>query len=145
MNDYSTTAATTDGGSPITMLIWLALIVLMVVSLWKIFVKAGRPGWAAIIPIYQTYIQLKIVNRPGWWLLLMFIPFVNIVILIITSIDLAKAFGKSTAFGVLALAFFPFIGYPMLAFGDAQYQAPTDATPAPASAPTTPPAPTTQV
>src|SRR5437588_224379 len=69
-------------------LIWLVFVVLMIVSLWKIFTKAGQPGWASIIPIYNLYILLKICGRPGWWILLMLIPFVNFIIAIIVLIDL---------------------------------------------------------
>lgn len=102
--------------------IYLVIIVLFVVSGWKIYAKAGKPGWAAIIPIYNLYILLQIIGRPGWWLLLYLIPFVNIIISLITAIDLAKAFGKSTAFGVLGLWLFSIIGYPILAFGKSTYQ-----------------------
>jgi uncharacterized protein DUF5684 len=104
------------------MIVWLAIIVLMIAALWKVFEKAGEPGWAAIIPIYNLYIMLKIAGRPGWWLLLYFIPFVNFIISIIVSIDIAKRFGKSTGFA-LGLVFLPFIFYPMLAWGDASYTA----------------------
>ena len=93
------------------------------VSMWKIFVKAGQPGWAAIIPIYNAYILTKIVGRPWWWLLLMLIPFVNIVIAIILAIDLAKSFGKGGGFAV-GLILLGFVFYPILAFGDARYQGP---------------------
>src|SRR5580765_5974094 len=72
------------------MVVWLAIIVLMIAALWKIFEKAGEPGWAAIIPIYNLFILLKIAGRPGWWLLLYFIPFVGFIIGIIVSIDIAK-------------------------------------------------------
>jgi uncharacterized protein DUF5684 len=104
------------------MVVWLAIAVLMIAALWKIFDKAGEPGWAAIIPIYNLYILLKIAGRPGWWLLLYFIPFVNFIISIIVSIDIAKRFGKGTGFA-LGLVFLPFIFYPMLAWGDASYTA----------------------
>jgi hypothetical protein len=102
--------------------VWLALAVLMIAALWKIFDKAGEPGWAAIIPVYNLYILLKIAGRPGWWILLFFIPFVNFIISIIVSIDVAKRFGKGTGFA-LGLVFLPFIFYPMLAWGDASYTA----------------------
>lgn len=91
---------------------------------WKIFTKAGQPGWASIIPIYNTYVLLKIVGRPGWWLLLMLIPFVNFIIFIIVALDLAKSFGKDTAFAVLGLIIFSVIGAAILAFGNAQYRGP---------------------
>jgi hypothetical protein len=88
--------------------------------MWKVFEKAGQPGWASIIPIYNCYILLKIASKPGWWLILMFIPLVNLVIAFITYLGIAENFGKSTGFAV-GLFFLPFIFFPILAFGDAQY------------------------
>ena len=102
--------------------VWVAIAILMIAALWKIFEKAGEPGWAAIIPIYNLYILLKVAGRPGWWILLYLIPFVNFIISIIVSIDVAKRFGKGTGFA-LGLVFLPFIFYPILACGDASYTA----------------------
>jgi hypothetical protein len=102
-------------------IIWLAIIVLVIAGFWKVFVKAGHPGWAAIIPIYNLYILTKIAGRPWWWMLLFLVPIVSIVIAIILSIDVAKAFGKGTGFGV-GLALLGFVFYPMLGFGDATYK-----------------------
>lgn len=99
----------------------LALVVFIIASLWIVFTKAGQPGWAALIPIYNLYVLLKIAGRPGWWLLLYFVPLVSFVIAIIVAIDVAKAFGKGTGFGI-GLAFLSFVFYPILAFGDARYQ-----------------------
>lgn len=138
MYDYPTTT-TTAVYDPVTSILWLVFAVLFVVALWKVFTKAGKPGWASIVPIYNAYVLLQIAGRPGWWLLLIFIPFVNIVISLIISIDIAKAFGKSSVFGVVGLFFFSAIGYLMLGFGKAQYQG--AAAPAEPAAPTTPAAP----
>jgi hypothetical protein len=146
MEDYSTNAALDSANtffSPAFFLIGAILIVVLIVALWKLFVKAGQPGWASLIPIYNTYVLLKIVGRPAWWLLLFFIPYLNIIPTIIVSIDLAKSFGKSTLFGVVGLVIFSLVGYIMLAFGDAKYQGPSVGKPAPAPAatpPATPPA-----
>lgn len=104
-------------------LLYMAVIVFYLFCMWKIYVKAGKPGWAAIVPIYNILVQLEIVGRPWWYLLLMFVPVVNIVIAIMIIFDLAKVFGKSTGFG-FGLLFLSFIFIPILAFGDAQYQAP---------------------
>mgnify|MGYP001118907155 FL=1 len=101
----------------------LLLAVFSIICLWKIFEKAGKPGWAAIIPIYNVLVELEILGRPWWWLLLMFIPFVNIVIAIIIIFDLAKVFGKGTGFG-FGLLFLSVIFYAILAFGDARYLGP---------------------
>lgn len=109
------------GVSPIVIILYLAIIVLLIASMWSIFSKAGQPGWAAIIPIYNIYVLLKLVGRPGWWLILYIIPLVNLVISIVVSLDLAKAFGKGGAFGFFGLWLLPFIGYPILGFGRARY------------------------
>jgi len=106
----------------IILVIYLAVIVLMIASLWKVFEKAGQPGWAAIIPFYNIYIlTCEIAKKEILWLILMFIPFINIIASVLVSIEVAKKFGKSEMYGI-GLAFLGFIFYPMLAFGDAQYQ-----------------------
>jgi Family of unknown function (DUF5684) len=110
----------------VVVVIYLAVIVFLIASIWKVYVKAGQPGWAAIIPIYNTVIQLRIVGRPWWWLLLMLIPLVNLVILVIVSLDMAKSFGRGGWFGV-GLCFLPFIFYPILGFGSATYVGPRGA------------------
>lgn len=106
------------------MLIYVGIIVAVIAGMWKTFSKAGQPGWAAIVPIYNLYIWTKIVGRPWWWLLLMFIPIVSIVIAIILCVDLAKSFGKGIGFAV-GLILLGFIFIPILGFGSAQYQGPS--------------------
>ena len=101
-------------------LTYLAIILIFIASYWKVFDKAGQPGWAAIIPIYNIYILLKIVCRPSWWLLLYIIPVVNIITTIIVTLDLATRFNKDTVFGI-GLILLPVIFYPILGFGDASY------------------------
>jgi hypothetical protein len=98
------------------------LAVIGIVAGWKLFVKAGQPGWAVIIPIYNIIVFLKIVNRPVWWIILMFIPIVNIVILIILAIDLGKSFGKGGAWSFFLLIVLSVIGYLILAFGASEYK-----------------------
>jgi hypothetical protein len=100
-------------------------IIILIAAMWKVYTKAGKPGWASIIPFYNIWVLLEIIGRPGWWLILFFIPFVNFIIAIIVSIDLAKSFGKSAAYGIVLLFFFNVIGYLMLGFGDAKYQGPS--------------------
>src|SRR5215216_4241008 len=112
--------------SAVSMIFGLLIALLLIVAMWKVFTKAGEPGWASIIPIYNLYIWCKIVGRPGWWILLMLIPLVNFIIMIILCIDLAKSFGKGAGFG-LGLAFLGFIFLPILGFGSAQYQGPAAA------------------
>lgn len=73
-----------------TLIVFAVIAIIMIAALWKIFTKAGQPGWAAIIPIYNIYILCKVVGRPGWWVILTLIPLVGIVIGIILAVDLAK-------------------------------------------------------
>ena len=105
------------------MILWFAIIVLMVVSCWKIYKKAGQPGWAAIVPVYNIVVLLHIIKKPVWWVILMFIPFVNIIFAIIMTYNLAKVFGKGVGFSI-GIIFLPFIFYPILAFGKSQYNLP---------------------
>ena len=98
----------------------LVLAVLGIVAMWKIFEKAGEPGWAAIIPFYNLYVLFKITWGNGWKFLLLFIPSANFVFLIITMVKLAKAFGKSGGFAV-GLIFLSIIFYCILAFDQSQY------------------------
>lgn len=108
------------------LLVYLALIVVVIAGMWKMFAKAGQPGWAAIVPIYNIYIWCKIVGRPGWWVLLLLIPIVSIIFAIILCVDLAKAFGKGVGFAI-GIIFLGFIFIPILGFGKAQYQGPVAA------------------
>ena len=85
------------------------------------FEKAGQPGWASIVPIYNLVVLLQIVNKPIWWIVLLLIPLINIVILIMVSIALAEKFGKGGGFAV-GMVFLPFVFYPMLGFGDERFQ-----------------------
>jgi len=121
--------------SPASMMVGLLIALFLIVAMWKVFTKAGQPGWACIIPIYNLYVWCKIVGRPWWWILLMLIPFVNFIIAIIVCIDMAKSFGKGAGFGI-GLALLGIIFLPILGFGSAQYQGP-----AVAAASQPPPAP----
>lgn len=110
-----------DGGGVIGGLIALIILVVIIAGIWKVFTKAGKPGWLAIIPIVNLIVLLDIAGRPVWWILLLLVPVVNLVVAIVVSIDVANKFGKGTGFG-LGLAFLGFIFYPMLGFSDARYQ-----------------------
>jgi len=109
------------------LLVALALAVVLIIGLWKVYVKAGQPGWAVLIPFYNVYILLKIAGRPGWWLVLCLIPLVNIVIALLVAIDVAKAFGQSAVFGVILLFLLSGIGYLVLGFGNYKYVGPATA------------------
>lgn len=118
-------AQSSDAGSAIGGIIGgvlsLAFAAVMIASMWKVYTKAGEPGWAALVPIYNIIVLLKIVGRPMWWIVLFLIPVVNFIALFIVSIDVAKSFGKGTGYGIGLVVLGP-IFYPLLGFGDAQYQ-----------------------
>lgn len=103
--------------------LYIALVVLGIVGMWKVFEKADEPGWASLIPLYNTYTLCRIAGRNGLWLLLFFIPLVNLIAAIIVMVDLAKHFGKSSAYAV-GLIFLPFIFMVMLGFDDSKYLGP---------------------
>jgi len=105
----------------------IAFAILVIAAYWKIFVKAGQPGWASIIPIYNLFVLLKVVGRPWWWLLLMLVPFLNIVIMVIVLNDLSKAFGHGVGF-TLGLIFLNVIFFLILGFGGDKYVGPAGRT-----------------
>jgi len=98
-----------------------ALTILQIIATWRIYEKAGQPGWACLIPIYNFYVLLKIVGKPGWWLIWMFVPLANIVVGIWVINLLSISFGKNVGF-TLGLIFLSIIFYPILGFGNAEYQ-----------------------
>jgi len=113
-------------GGMLAMLVYLAIIVAYLAGMWKIFEKAGKPGWAAIIPIYNLVVLIEVVGRPIWWVLLLLIPCVQLIILLVVSIDLAKSFGKSELFGI-GLWLLGFVFVPILGFGSDRYVGPAAA------------------
>ncbi len=104
-------------------ILYAAIIILMLASLWVIYTKAGKPGWACIIPIYNVIVLLEIVGKPWWWLLLFCIPIVNIVFAIWTYNLLSKSFGQGEGFTV-GLLLLSVIFFPILAFGSSKYEGP---------------------
>jgi hypothetical protein len=102
-------------------LIPLLFALVTLAGMWKVFTKAGQPGWAAIIPIYNVYILVaEVAGRDILWVILsIVIP----IVIVIPLIDVAKAFGKGTGYGI-GLWLFAFIFFPLLGFGDARYQGP---------------------
>lgn len=121
--NYGADYAALAGVSAVVWIIYIALIVFYIFVMWKIFVKAGEPGWASIVPFYNTYVLFKITWGNGWLFLLSLIPVVNAVILIITYVKLAQAFGKGTGF-ILGLIFLSPIFLPILAFDSSDYIGP---------------------
>lgn len=104
-------------------IIYLAIVVFLIAAMWKVFEKAGQPGWAAIIPIYNLYIMTKIAGKPGWWVVMFFIPILNIVFLIWLYNMVSKSFGKDEGF-TAGLVILGVIFWPILGFGSAKYQGP---------------------
>ncbi len=101
--------------------VFLAIMVFAIVCHWKIYVKAGQPGWACIVPIYNIVVLLQIVNKPVWWIILMLIPIVNIVIFIIILHRLSLSFGKGGGF-TLGLLLLNIIFFAILAFDKSEYK-----------------------
>ena len=117
-----TTLAEVSSGMQAYWVVALVVVLVSFIAMWRVFEKAKKPGWAAIIPIYNIYVGLKIIGRPAWWILLYLVPLVNVIVQIVVAIDTAKAFGKSTTFGIFGLWLFSFIGFMILGFGDAKYK-----------------------
>jgi len=107
-------------GGLVAIIVFLLIFIVLIVSVWKVFVKAGKPGWASLIPIYNIVVYCEICGKPVWWVILFFIPFVNFFVAIILVVSIAKAFGKGTGFAI-GLILLPIIFFPVLAFGDAEY------------------------
>ena len=112
----------------IMMVIYLAIFVIMAVSMWKLFTKAGKPGWAAIVPFYNIIVELEIIGRPLWWIALLLIPFANFVVAIWVMYEFVRSYGKDTGYAVLTILF-PIIMFPIMAFGKStRYVGPVAAT-----------------
>jgi hypothetical protein len=107
--------------SPAVVGVWLVIAVVVIAAVWKVFTKAGQPGWAAIVPIYNLIVFLQIAGKPVWWILLLLIPVVNIVVFILIYAGFARNFGKGVGF-MLGLIFLSPIFFPILAWGDASYR-----------------------
>ena len=118
--NFSVISDMSRDSSPVSIIVSIGLTVLMIVAMWKIFKKAGEPGWAAIIPIYDVWVLFKITWGSGAYMFLMLIPIANIVFAIMTSIKLARAFGRGGGFAAGLILLEP-IFLLILAFGSAQY------------------------
>ena len=105
------------------LVIMLTIAVIVIIAEWRIYEKAGKAGWAVLIPIYNIIVLLEIVGKPIWWIFLFLIPIVNIVFGVWITNLLSKSFGKDEAFTV-GLILLGFVFYPILGFGDAKYIGP---------------------
>ena len=111
-----------DSSDSITLVIALIVVVPCVIGMWPIFTKAGRPGWTALIPIYNLYVYLKVAGKSGWLILLYLVPVVNFIVDLFVSLGLARRFGRSTLFGVVAIWLVRPVGLLILGFGNAEYE-----------------------
>jgi hypothetical protein len=102
-------------------LFFLIIIIATIAGWWKMFEKAGKPGWACLIPIYNQIVFLELIDKPLWRIILYFIPLVGIVLFIVDTIEFAKHFGKDAGWGV-GLVFLGFIFAPLIGFSDAEWK-----------------------
>jgi len=109
-----------SGYSGAAFLFALLISIVVLVAMWRVFTKAGQPGWGILIPFYNVVLMLRIAGKPGWWLIFFFIPVINLVVQIVMTIDIAKNFGRGGWFAA-GLIFLPIIFFPILAFGDSVY------------------------
>ncbi|WP_223694295.1 DUF5684 domain-containing protein [Leifsonia poae] len=98
--------------------------ILVVLALWPVFRKAGKPGWGSLIPIYNTYLLVKIAGYHGALVILYFIPIVNIVVAIIVAFGVGRAFGRGGAFSFFLLWLLAIIGYFIVGYGNSRYVGP---------------------
>jgi hypothetical protein len=126
MENYNSSPNVFSALGFIPIMIILVIAVIMIAAMWKVFTKAGKPGWACIIPIYNYIVMCEIVGKPVWWFLLMICPCINFIFVIWVYNLLCKSFGKTEGFTV-GLILLPFIFLPILGFGDARYLGPSAA------------------
>lgn len=102
----------------------IVITVILIISHWKIYTKAGKPGWATLIPFYNVIVLLEIIGKPWWWLFLILIPCTSLIFAIWATNLLSKSFGQKEGFTV-GLLLLPYVFYPILAFGNYQYLGPS--------------------
>lgn len=127
----SSAVALQSGGTVATVVAvaGVVLFVLPVVGMWKMFEKAGKPGWAALIPVYNLWVLVDVADKEWWWFLVLFIPSANLAAWVIVNVGVADQFGQRAAFGV-ALSVLFFLLYPVVGFGDYEYEGDPDLDPA---------------
>jgi hypothetical protein len=125
---FTTTAS--EGPGTTFWVVMGAIILIQIAAMWKVFEKAGQPGWAAIVPIYNLIVLLQVAGKPVWWILLLFIPIVSIIVSFIIMHGISTNFGRGLG-TTLGLVFLSPIFFPILAWGDAQYLGPSSRTPVP--------------
>ncbi|MFN6107562.1 MAG: DUF5684 domain-containing protein [Planctomycetaceae bacterium] len=129
MLGHSMWIAAQQGGVPdgaaalgLGMLLFNLLVVVgVLVGMWKVFVKANKPGWAALVPIYNLFVLAEVGGKPSWWASWLFVPLVNLIVFVVICMGVAKNFGKNELYGI-GLALLGFIFFPLLGFGNARYR-----------------------
>jgi hypothetical protein len=109
------------GGGTLESLLSLAFLAVVIAGAWKTFEKAGEPGWAAVIPLYNLWVMVRISDNAWWWFALLFVPLVQLIAVIKVSLDIARKFGQGILFGV-GLWLIPIVFWPLLGFGDYRYR-----------------------
>jgi len=145
---YNNSSNPEDTAAAFLMFFVIAIVAYFIYAflLSRIFIKAGRPGWAGFVPVYNGWVLFEISGKPGWWILFGFIPWLGGLILfvltLLASLELAKRFGRSQLFGVLGLWLFSIVGYVILAFDNSKYRAVPATSTAPPQNPSNPSNPT---
>lgn len=122
--DYSSAANAAGGlllGGVVMWIIGMAAAVFNIICMWKLFTKAGKKGWASLVPVYNIIVMLEIAELPMWYLALFLVPFANVYAMFKIYIEIAHKFGKSTGFGI-GMVFLGIVFIPMLAFGKVEYK-----------------------
>lgn len=96
--------------------VFIPLIILMYAGLWRLFQKAGKPGWAALVPVYGTMVWIDIVRKPKWWIILYFIPVINVIMFLGLLVEIIKNYGKFQYKDRILVVLFPFVYLPYMAF-----------------------------
>ncbi|MGZ6005628.1 MAG: DUF5684 domain-containing protein [Candidatus Saccharimonadales bacterium] len=136
-NVSTSSSSALTAGMSLILILFPILWVISIVALWKVFTKAGVPGWKSIIPFYNYWIMFEMAGKPGWWALVGLVGIIPVlgiiagplafVLYILAALELGKAFGKTTTFTVVAMILFSFIGLLIIGFDDSKYMKPATA------------------
>ncbi len=131
-SSFSDSSTSTSEGAAALVLFGFLFVIFIVIYLvtafllYRVFQKAGRPGWAGFVPVYNGWVLFEISGKPGWWVLFGLIPYLGgliiLVLSLLASLELAKRFGKSQVFAIFGLWLFSLVGYAILAFDSSKYQ-----------------------
>ena len=91
---------------------------IIAVFAWGIFEKAGEPGWKTLVPFYNLYVWLQIIEKPLWWYIFLLVPFLNVFMVMLMIVEFAKGFEKNALWEQGVAVIFPFVYLPYLGFSD---------------------------